>query len=484
MFVRTFIKKVSESKRKMFPKTEPAENIPKSTPPPSMDSIVRDLRSLEKYFISSKERGQNQLNIMQTKVKRLEFENSAAKSELEDMKSKISLLEDQNSKLKSDLKASDLNENLYYNQCEENGRMVRELEAENASFTININKLKKEVQELKLKNKFLKAEMKLLRTSKLESEISKSENSDGSNRSTNVNKSGDSVSADPDITHFGDVVDEAPEWTRSKLSADDETSNEASNDELHKTMQEQKSSRQQKRKSRSEDESENLPKSKKPCPAPIDPLWNCGLCFGRWKFNTKTELKDHIKLEHPLRNKFCLRCPYTASKRSNLRKHVKLHAINEQRFKDTENADHCNLCHVWFPPGSALTNHNILYHSPNPKKNYNADLNTSSDDKNLDDPRYNLRERKGNVIKEILERKFFPLPPPTFCAFEIKYLIKWKESKYGLALDDTWERKEDITKELKEFWQKHFSKRIETILAMEKETKLILHRKPEFEPCD
>merc|ERR1711911_216977 len=100
---------------------------------------------------------------MQTKVKRLEFENSAAKSELEGMKSKISLLEDQNSKLKSDLKASDLNENLYYNQCEENGRMVRELEAENASFTININKLKKEVQELKLKNKFLKAEMKLLR---------------------------------------------------------------------------------------------------------------------------------------------------------------------------------------------------------------------------------------------------------------------------------------------------------------------------------
>ena len=310
----------------MIPKTEPAENIPKSTPPPSMDSIVRDLRSLEKSFISSKERGQNQLNIMQTKVKRLEFENSAAKSELEDMKSKISLLEDRNSKLESDLKASDLKKNLYNNQFQENGRMVRELEAVNASFTIKINKLKKESQELKLKNKFLKAEMKLLRTSKLASEISKLENSDGSNRSANVNKSGDSVSDDPDITFSGDVDDEVPEWTRSKLSSDEETSN----DELHKTMQDQK----QKRKSRSEDESENLPKSKKPC------------------------------------------------------------------------------------------------------------------------PRYNLRERKGNVIEQILERKFWPLPPPIFCAFEMKYLIKWKESKYGLALDDTWERKEDITKELEEFESK------------------------------
>ena len=333
----------------MFPKTEPAENIPKSTPQPSMDSIVRDLRSLEKSFISSKERGKNQLNIMQTKVKRLEFENIAAQSELEDMKSKISLLEDQNSKLKSDLKASDLNKNLYYNQCQENGRMVRELEAENASFTIDINKLKKEVQELKLKNKFLKAEMKLLRTSKLESEISKSENSDEPNRSANVNKSGDSVSGDPDITRFGDVVDEAPEWTRSKLSSDEETSNDTSNDELHKSMQDQKSSREQKRKSRSEDESEKLPKSKKPC------------------------------------------------------------------------------------------------------------------------PRYNLRERKGNVIEQILERKFWPLPPPTFCAFEMKYLIKWKESKYGLALDDTWERKEDITKELEEFESK------------EKRNK---YRKPKSDPCD
>ena len=325
---------LSESKRKMIPKTEPAENIPKSTPPPSMDSIVRDLRSLEKSFISSKERGQNQLNIMQTKVKRLEFENSAAKSELEDMKSKISLLEDRNSKLESDLKASDLKKNLYNNQFQENGRMVRELEAVNASFTIKINKLKKESQELKLKNKFLKAEMKLLRTSKLESEISKSEISDESNRSANANKSGDSISDDPDIKRFGDVVDEAPEWTQSKLSSDEETSNETSNDELHKTMQDQKSPRQQKRKSRSEDENENLSKSKKSC------------------------------------------------------------------------------------------------------------------------PRYNLRERKGNVIEKILERKFWPLPPPTFCAFEMKYLIKWKESKYGLALDDTWERKEDITKELEEFRQR------------------------------
>lgn len=298
----------------MIPKTEPAENISKSISPPSMDSIVRDLRSLEKSFISSKESRQKELKTMQARVIKLEFENSAYQSELEEMKSKIRLLEDQNSKLKSDLEASESDKNLYYNQYQENGRMVRELEAENSSFTNNINKLKKEVQELKLKNKFLKAEMKLLQTSGLESEKPKPEKSDESN---------------------------APEWTRSKLFTDDETSDETSNEELDKKMKDSKSSRQQKRKTRSEAENENLPKSKKSCPVPA-----------------------------------------------------------------------------------------------------------------------NKEKPKGNVIEKILEAKFWPLPPPTFCAFEWKYLIKWKETKDGLALDDTWECEEDIVKELNEFRKEEERKKI------------------------
>ena len=72
---------------------------------------------------------------MKTRVIKLEFENSAYQSELDEMKSKVIFLEEQNSKLKSDLEASELDKNLYYNQYQENGRMVRELEAENASFT-------------------------------------------------------------------------------------------------------------------------------------------------------------------------------------------------------------------------------------------------------------------------------------------------------------------------------------------------------------
>ena len=301
----------------MIPKTEPAENIPKSTSPPSMESIVRDLRRLEKSFISGRERSKNELQTMQTRATRLEFENSKSQTVLEEMKSKIRLLEDQNSKLKSDLEASELDKNLYYNQYQENGRMVRELEAANTSFTNNITKLKKEVQELKLKNKFLKAEMKLLQTSGLESEKPKPEKSDESN---------------------------APEWTRSKLSAGDETSDETSNEELNKKMKDSKSSRQSKRKSRSETENENLPKSKKSCPAPV----------------------------------------------------------NKEK----------------------------------------------------------LGKPKGNVIEKILEAKFWPLPPPTFCAFEWKYLIKWKETKDGLALDDTWECEEDIVKELNEFRKEEERKKI------------------------
>ena len=54
----------------MIPKTEPAENIPQSLPlsAVSMDSIVKDLRSLEKRYIASKEKAQNQLNDTQSKV--------------------------------------------------------------------------------------------------------------------------------------------------------------------------------------------------------------------------------------------------------------------------------------------------------------------------------------------------------------------------------------------------------------------------------
>ena len=304
----------------MIPKTEPAENIPKSTPPPSMDTIVRDLRSLEKSFISGRERSKNELQTIKTRAIKLEFENSAYQSELDELKSKVIFLEDQNSKLKSDLEASELDKNLYYNQYQENGRMVRELEAEleaeYASFTNNITKLKKEVQELKLKNKFLKAEMKLLQTSELASEKPKPEKSNESN---------------------------APEWTRSKLSVDVENSDETSNEELNKKMQDSK--RQQKRKSRSEAENENLPKSKKSCPAPVN--------------------------------------------------------------------------------------------------------------------RENFKKPKGNVIERILEHKFWPLPPPTFCAFEYKYLIKWKETKDGLAFDDTWECEEDIVKELDEFRKEKERKRTE-----------------------
>ena len=293
----------------MIPKTEPVENNPRSTSPLSVDAIVRDLSILEKSFISSRERGQNQLNIMQTKVKRLEFENSKCQTELEDMKSKIKLLEEQNSKLKSDLEASDLDKNLYYNQYQENGREFREAK-------ITIGKLKKEVQELKIENQSL---------------ISKG--------SSNLTTLTDSNNDDNDVTqNMCGVVDDAPEWTRSKLTG------------------------QQKRKSGSESENEDIPKFKKPCLEPINLSWNCNICFGHSKFYTKAQLQDHIKQEHPLRAWFCERCPFTASKKSGLIKHQKLHTANELKFKDTENASKCKLCNVWFPPGSSLANHNKLYH--------------------------------------------------------------------------------------------------------------------------
>ena len=138
----------------MIPKTEPAEHIPKSTLPLSMDSIVKDLRSLEKSFISSRERGQNQLNIMQANVKRLELEDSKSKTELKDMKSKIKLLEEENSKLKSDLEESDMHK--------------RELAAEKICLIGKNDELKKEVQELKMRNESSETKMVLLKSTKLD----------------------------------------------------------------------------------------------------------------------------------------------------------------------------------------------------------------------------------------------------------------------------------------------------------------------------
>ena len=380
----------------MIPKTEPAEHIPKSTSPLSMDTIVRDLRSLEKSLISSRERSQNQLNIMHTKVNRLEFENSKSQAELEDKKSKIKLLEEQNLKLKSDLEASELDKILA-------SRRSREA-------MINISKLEKEVHELKIENESLKTEMILFKSSKL------------ANRSSNLISLTDSDNDENDVTNFGDVVDDAPDWTRSKLSGNDQTSDGASNDEPHENTKDQKSPRQQKRKSRSESESENIPKSKKPCPMPTSLVfssWNCIICSEPSKFNTKSQLQDHIKQQHPLRAWFCERCPFTASKKSGLTKHQKLHTTNELQFKDTENANKCNLCNVWFPPGSALTNHYKLYHCSNKDgvrdEKGTTDLGTSSngqtsEDESADDLSVlcDLDERRGNVIDEILEARFWP----------------------------------------------------------------------------
>ena len=127
----------------MIPKTEPAENIPQSLPlsAVSMDSIVKDLRSLEKRYIASKEKAQNQLNDTQSKVQILEIENSRYKKELEDMKLKIEKLEKENSKLKSDLEESDSDKRLYHKQYQENGKEVRKLKTENESLEAKIKLL-------------------------------------------------------------------------------------------------------------------------------------------------------------------------------------------------------------------------------------------------------------------------------------------------------------------------------------------------------
>ena len=113
----------------MIPKTEPSENIPKSSSPLSLDSIVKDLKSLEKSLVSDKERAQNQLKIMDSKVKKLELEKFLL---LNDMKSKVKLLEEQNSKLKSDLESSESDKILYHGQYQKNGTELRKLQKENA----------------------------------------------------------------------------------------------------------------------------------------------------------------------------------------------------------------------------------------------------------------------------------------------------------------------------------------------------------------
>ena len=106
-----------------------------------MDCIVKDLKSLEKRYVSDSEKVKNQLKITASKVQKLETENSQSKKELEDMKSKIERLEKENSKLKSDLEASDSDRTLYYNQYQKNGKEVRKLKTENESLKAKIKLL-------------------------------------------------------------------------------------------------------------------------------------------------------------------------------------------------------------------------------------------------------------------------------------------------------------------------------------------------------
>ena len=111
-------------------KTEPAENEinPQSPPSVSMDSIVKDLKSLEKHYVASQDKTQQQLTITQTKMKRLEWDNLRSKLEIQDMKSKNKMLEKQNSKLKSDFEASEADKTLYYNQYQKYGRNIKSTE--------------------------------------------------------------------------------------------------------------------------------------------------------------------------------------------------------------------------------------------------------------------------------------------------------------------------------------------------------------------
>ena len=376
----------------MIPKTEPSENIPKSLSPLSLDSIVKDLKSLEKSLVLDKKRAVDRLNqLMDSKVKMMELENAQSTRQLNDMRSKMKLLEEQNSKLKSDLEATESEKILYHGQYQKIGTEFGELQKEHGT-------LKAKYTEL-LEAKFIKLSKEA--KSPVSSKSDEAKEFEAANRVSDLCASGNLFldNDDSNVTNFGAVDDDAPEWTRSKLTDNDESTNEGSIKESSKNMtspnpetlnlslirklrentdemdrqlalklhrelnNECKSSRQNKRKAGSDSGNKDFPISKKSCYDPLD-TWNCNICFGLFKFTSKAGLYKHVKETHPTRTWFCERCPFTATKKSGLVKHEKLHVENEMKFKDTEKAGKCNLCNVWFPPGSALANHNKLYHIP------------------------------------------------------------------------------------------------------------------------
>ena len=383
----------------MIPKTEPSENIPKSSSPLSLDSIVKDLKSLEKSLVSDKVKAQNQLKIVDSKMKMLELENDRSKTQLNNMKSKMKLLEEQNSKLKSDLEASESDKILYHGQYKKNGRELRELTKEIESLRA------KHIELLEAKCVQVSREAKS-QIFEITSEADESEIDGEANRLSDLYAAGNlySDNDDNDVTHFGDLVDNAPDWTRCKLKINDGTSKERSmiepcqnmtpsnNEEMDRRIplrplalefleempSEQTSSHQNKRKSSSENEIEDIPKSKKACSETVGLSWSCKIdyCLPRGAhanldamiselraFKTKAELHAHVREKHTNRTWFCKRCPFTSTNRSKLTKHENLHYENEMKFKDNEYAGKCNLCNIWFPPGSALGNHNKFYHA-------------------------------------------------------------------------------------------------------------------------
>ena len=196
----------------MIPKTEPAENIPRSLPlssrlsasPMSMDSIVKHLRSLEKHYIADKEKTQTRVETLEfensryikeledknSKIEKLEkensmlgmcvIENSQSKEELEDMKlkiedknSKIEKLEEENSKLKADLgDVSDSAEQYdsermrYWRDWSWSERSNRDLRRENRSLEAKIKLLEssESTKDMKSKTEMLEKQISQLKS--------------------------------------------------------------------------------------------------------------------------------------------------------------------------------------------------------------------------------------------------------------------------------------------------------------------------------
>ena len=282
----------------MITKTEQnlTANMPASRAPLSIKSIIKDLQDLEKSLLMN--------------------------NELEALKTKMKKLEDENSRMKTEMEAMEADRKLYYNQFHQNVKELNELKVENESLKAEISSLKKTEDPNIGENV----------CSTFQSPISVNENISDSEK---------------------DYIETTPTLPTEDISV-----------EIEPSELEQLNGRGHKRPRPGQEQDISDVKKAKIELVQTFGVWKCihKPCNARnLRFDTIEELRSHTAEIHPERKFMCDKCSFSSPRLKKLKEHEQKHKRTfDSKFK-VEGAKICTHCDIIYP-GNYLLIHNNAYH--------------------------------------------------------------------------------------------------------------------------